>query len=196
MFCIPHFVFNCCTFRWVEGKGTRQSTSILFVLVMYLFHYLCITYLYQGNVFVVVFQMWCRAYAPHGFSEAVTTNNGVEALNKSPKSFYLTFSGTRRFSSMLETIVCEFVPEQLLSYSRLHFIYSSKCKTYNPAVPAFLKDRPRSLVIHCLNSTKAASSYSKEIIEVLGKESFKVKRETTSAWYNVEFCNSEKYLSC
>ncbi len=124
MYCIPHFVFNCCTFRWVEGKGTRQSTSILFVLVMYLFHYLCRTYLYQGNVFVVVFQMWCRAYAPHGFSVAVTTNNGVEVLNKSPKSFYLTFSGTRSFSSMLETLVCEFISEQLLSYSRLHFIYA------------------------------------------------------------------------
>ncbi len=150
--------------------------------VIYLFHSFCRTYLYQGNVFLVVFQRWCRAYAPHGFSVAVTTNNGVEALNKSLKSFYLKFSGTGSLSSMLETLVCEFVPEQLLSYSRLNFIYSSECKTYNPAVPAFLKDRPRSFVKHCLNSIKAASSYSKEHIEVLGKESFKVKSETTSAW--------------
>ncbi len=127
---------------------------------------------------------------------AVTTNNGVEALNKSLKSFYLKFSGTGSLSSMLETLVCEFVPEQLLSYSRLNFIYSSECKTYNPAVPAFLKDRPRSFVKHCLNSIKAASSYSKEHIEVLGKESFKVKSETTSAWYKVELGNSEKYPSC
>ncbi|XP_058627610.1 uncharacterized protein LOC131537920 [Onychostoma macrolepis] len=154
------------------------------------------TYLYQGNVFVVGFQRWCRAYAPHGFSVAVTTNNGVEALNKSLKSFYLKFSATGSLSSMLETLVCEFVPEQLLSYSRLNFIYSSECKTYNPAVPAFLKDRPRSFVKHCLNSIKAASSYSKEHIEVLGKESFKVKSETTSAWYKVELGNSEKYPSC
>ncbi|XP_048020440.1 uncharacterized protein LOC125251463 [Megalobrama amblycephala] len=139
---------------------------------------------------------WCRAYAPHGFSVAVTTNNGVEALNKSLKSFYLKFSGTGSLSSLLETLVCEFVPEQLLSYSRLNFIYSSECKTYNPAVPAFLKDRPRSFVKHCLNSIKAASSYSKEHVEVLGKESFKVKSETTSAWYKVELGDSEKYPSC
>ncbi len=116
---------NCSiVVRQVKGERTRQSTSILFVLVIYLFHSLCRTYLYQGNVFVVVFQLWCRAYAPHGFSVAVTTNNGVEALNKSQKSFYLKLSGTRSFSSMLETLVCEFVPEQLLSYSRLHFIYA------------------------------------------------------------------------
>ncbi|KAK9969753.1 hypothetical protein ABG768_027902 [Culter alburnus] len=113
----------------------------------------------------------------------VQEDNGVEALNKSVKSFYLKFSGTGSLSSLLETLVCEFVPEQLLSYSRLNFIYSSECKTYNPAVPAFLKDRPRSFVKHCLNSIKAASSYSKEHIEVLGKESFKVKSETTSAWH-------------
>ncbi len=130
----------------LEGKGTRQSTSILFVLVMYLFHYLCIPTCIKGNVFVVVFQMWCRAYAPHGFSEAVTppTMELRRSINHRRASTS-HFSGTRRFSSMLETIVCEFVPEQLLSYSRLHFIYSSKCKTYNPAVSAFLKDRPRSL---------------------------------------------------
>ncbi|XP_048017277.1 uncharacterized protein LOC125249118 isoform X1 [Megalobrama amblycephala] len=139
---------------------------------------------------------WCRAYAPHGFSVAVTTNNGVEALNKSLKSFYLKFSCTGSLSSLLETLVCEFVPEQLLSYSRLNFIYSSECKTYNPAVPAFLKDRPRSFVKHCLNSIEAASSYSKEHVEVLGKESFKVKSETTSAWYKVELGDSEKYPSC
>ncbi len=102
--------------------------------------------------------------ALHGFSMAVTTSNGVEALNKSLKSFYLKFSGTGSLSSMLETLVCEFVPEQLLSYNRLNFIYSSECKTYNLAVPAFLKDRPRprSFVKRCLNSIKAASSYSKE----------------------------------
>ncbi|KAI2642463.1 Pyruvate dehydrogenase E1 component subunit beta, mitochondrial [Labeo rohita] len=98
------------------------------------------TYLYQGNVFVVVFQRWYRAYAPHGFSVAVTTNNGVEALNKSLKSFYLKFSTTGSLSSLLEMLVCEFVPEQLLSYGRLNFIYSSEYKTYKPAVPAFLKE--------------------------------------------------------
>ncbi|KAF4115100.1 hypothetical protein G5714_002589 [Onychostoma macrolepis] len=138
---------------------------------------------YVDRRWLCVRERWCRAYAPHGFSVAVTTNNGVEALNKSLKSFYLKFSATGSLSSMLETLVCEFVPEQLLSYSRLNFIYSSECKTYNPAVPAFLKDRPRSFVKHCLNSIKAASSYSKEHIEVLGKESFKVKSETTSAWH-------------
>ncbi|RXN13935.1 calcium-responsive transcription factor-like protein [Labeo rohita] len=83
---------------------------------------------------------WYRAYAPHGFSVAVTTNNGVEALNKSLKSFYLKFSTTGSLSSLLEMLVCEFVPEQLLSYGRLNFIYSSECKTYKPAVPAFLKE--------------------------------------------------------
>lgn len=128
MFCVPHFMFNSCTFRQVEGKRTGRHLE----------------------------------HAPHGFSVAVTTNNGVEALNKSLKSFYLKFSGTGSLPSLLEILVCEFVPEQLLSYSRLNFIYSGECKTYNPAVPAFLKDRPRSFVKHCLNSIKAASSYSKK----------------------------------
>jgi len=127
---------------------------------------------------------------------AVTTNNGVEALNKSLKSFYLEFSGTGSLTSLIETIICDFIPEQLLSYSRLNFIYSSECKTYNPDVPTFLKDRPRSFVKHCLNSIQAASIYSKEHVEVLGKESFKVKSGTTSAWYRVELGDSERYPSC
>ncbi|XP_055073934.2 uncharacterized protein [Misgurnus anguillicaudatus] len=151
---------------------------------------------YVDRRWLCVRERWCRAYAPHGFSVAVTTNNGVEALNKSLKSFYLKFSGTGSLSSLLETLICEFVPEQLLSYSRLNFIYSSECKTYNPAVPAFLKDRPRNFVKHCLNSIKAASSYSKEHVKVLGKESFHVKSETTSTWYKVELGDSEKYPSC
>ncbi len=29
MFCIPHFMFNCCTFRRVEGKRTRQAFRAL-----------------------------------------------------------------------------------------------------------------------------------------------------------------------
>ncbi|CAM4606410.1 unnamed protein product [Leuciscus chuanchicus] len=139
---------------------------------------------------------WCRAFVPQGFSVAVTTNNGVEALNKSLKSFYLKFSGTGSLTSLLETMICDFIPEQLLSYRRLNFIYSSECKTYNPDVPTFLRDRPRSFVKHCLNSIQAASIYTKEHVEVLGKESFKVKSETTSAWFRVELGDSERYTSC
>ncbi len=127
MFCIPHFVFNCCTFRWVEGKGTRQSTSILFVLVMYLFHYLC-----KPTCIKVMFLL---LYSRCG----VGPMHHMDSLRQSPPTMELRRSINHRrastshflarsFSSMLETIVCEFVPEQLLSYSRLHFIYSSKAR--------------------------------------------------------------------
>ncbi|KAL1006939.1 hypothetical protein UPYG_G00079280 [Umbra pygmaea] len=36
----------------------------------------------------------------------------------------------------------------------------------------------------------------KKHVEVLGKESFRVKSETTSAWYRVELGDSERYPSC
>ncbi|KAL1268583.1 hypothetical protein QQF64_033946, partial [Cirrhinus molitorella] len=60
---------------------------------------------YVDRRWLCVRERWCRAYAPHGFSVAVTTNNGVEALNKSLKSFYLKFSSTGSLSSLLETLV-------------------------------------------------------------------------------------------
>lgn len=110
------------------------------------------------------FQRWCKGFSPHGFNVSVTTNNGTEAMNNSLKSFYLKISGTKTVSSLVEIIVTEFIPEQLLSYAKLNYMYSSEHKVYSANVPlgpsknlcATLPEKPRgSLLLYLPTSSRA-----------------------------------------
>ncbi|PIK46563.1 hypothetical protein BSL78_16572 [Apostichopus japonicus] len=117
------------------------------------------------DVFPEGSQRWCRAYALPGFNVSVTTNNGVEALNRTLKQFYLKLTTTNTVSSLAETLVLDFIPDQLMSYTRKNYAFSSQYKAYNPQVPAFLHDRPRAFVKHCLTKISAAAHYKSKDVQ-------------------------------
>lgn len=142
------------------------------------------------------FQRWCRGFSPHGFNVSVTTNNGTEAMNNSLKSFYLKISGTKTVSSLVEIIVTEFIPEQLLSYAKLNYMYSSEHKVYSANVPEFLWDRPRTFVQHCLKNLEAACCYTSQQVQEQSKGLYKVQSEQSCEWYSVDLGDKDRFPSC
>ncbi|XP_049320443.1 uncharacterized protein LOC125781182 [Astyanax mexicanus] len=117
-------------------------------------------------------------------------------MNNSLKSFYLKLSNTGTVSSLAETVVCDFVPEHLLSYAKLNYSYTSDYKAYSSYVPDFLRNRPKDFVKHCLKAIEAASWYGKEQIRNLGKGCFQIKSEQSAQWYCVDLGDDQRFPSC
>lgn len=165
----------------IDSKGRSESFFFFLLCVKLLFSY---------------FQRWCKGFSPHGFNVSVTTNNGTEAMNNSLKSFYLKISGTKTVSSLVEIIVTEFIPEQLLSYAKLNYMYSSEHKVYSANVPEFLWDRPRTFVQHCLKNLEAACCYTSQQVQEQSKGLYKVQSEQSCEWYSVDLRDKDRFPSC
>ncbi|XP_071851731.1 uncharacterized protein [Apostichopus japonicus] len=170
-------------------------------------HILRSSKLYSSNIRVKTYtetrwlgicQRWCRAYALPGFNVSVTTNNGVEALNRTLKQFYLKLTTTNTVSSLAETLVLDFIPDQLMSYTRKNYAFSSQYKAYNPQVPAFLHDRPRAFVKHCMTKISAATHYKSKDVQKVGENIFQVKSENSlqNTWYEVFLGDSKSFPKC
>ncbi|XP_071840285.1 uncharacterized protein [Apostichopus japonicus] len=168
-------------------------------------HILRSSKLYSSNIRVKTYtetrwlgicQRWCRAYALPGFNVSVTTNNGVEALNRTLKQFYLKLTTTNTVSSLAETLVLDFIPDQLMSYTRKNYAFSSQYKAYNPQVPAFLHDRPRAFVKHCMTKISAATHYKSKDVQKVGENIFQVKSENSLQWYEVFLGDSKSFPKC
>lgn len=117
-------------------------------------------------------------------------------MNNSLKSFYLKISGTKTVSSLVEMIITEFIPEQLLSYAKLNYTYSSEHKLYSADVPEFLWDRPRTFVQHCLKSIEAAAHYTSQNVQEQSKGVYKVQSEQSCDWYSVDLGDKDRFPSC
>lgn len=144
-----------------------------------------------------VLQRWCVSYFKPGFHIGVTTNNGVEALNNSLKQFYLKLTGSGTLASLVDTLVHEFVPDHIMTYTRLNYMYSSQYKRYNEEVPAYLHNMPRTVVKHCLLKIAASSAFQKEDIEILSGGLFSVKSETSPTLrYAVDLGALDRSPSC
>ncbi|CAM4428082.1 unnamed protein product [Leuciscus chuanchicus] len=111
-------------------------------------------------------------------------------MNNSLKTFYLKISGTKTVSSLVE-----FIPEQLLSYAKLNYMYSSEHKVYSANVPEFLWDRPRTFVQHCLKNLEAACCYTSQQVQEQSKGLYKVQSEQSCEWYSVDLGDKDRFPS-
>ncbi|ROI80152.1 hypothetical protein DPX16_23728 [Anabarilius grahami] len=93
-------------------------------------------------------------------------------------------------------IVTEFIPEQLLSYVKLNYMYSSQHRVYSADVPEFLWDRPRSFVQHCLKNLEAACYCTSQQVQEQSKGLYKVQREQSCEWYSVDLGDKDRFPSC
>ncbi|XP_071821469.1 uncharacterized protein [Apostichopus japonicus] len=166
-----------------------EHTTLIFLNTL-------IFYIYKYFLLIILLQRWCRAYGPEDFCIAVNTNNGVEALNNALKSFYLSLSCTGTISSLVELLVTEFVPEQVLSYTQKNYSCSSQYKAYSKEIPDYLHNRPRNFVTTCLKRILAAFHYTKADIKEISSSKFLVKSETTSQEYVIDLGDNDRYPSC
>ena len=110
-----------------------------------------------NDVYHYVLQRWSRAYCDDTYHAAIDTNNGPEAQNKFLKYSYMP----KQKSMTLSGIACLLV-EQFLPDAHRNYVLANVKVTewYQCFVPEFLRDRPRSVILHCLDRQTKARKYS------------------------------------
>ena len=88
---------------------------------------------------------------------------------------------------MVTTIVETFLPALRQKYLFANFEQSSFNWTYKNHIPVYLHNRPRNVILHCLDRKASSSKYSTEDVEDIGGNSgvFSIKSGKNS--YTVDF---------
>ncbi|XP_056001914.1 uncharacterized protein LOC125662462 isoform X1 [Ostrea edulis] len=142
-------------------------------------------------------ERWCRAFASEGFHVGVTTNNGVEALNNSLKNFYARLTSSGTLTSLIEIIVKDFIPDLIRTYLQLNYQYTNQYRKYNDCVPAFLQNKPRSVVKHYLVRSAFAGEYSSDDLKNIGENMYEVKSQSSDTGvYKVHLGTDETATRC
>ncbi|KAL5009705.1 hypothetical protein ScPMuIL_012010 [Solemya velum] len=82
----------------------------------------------------------------------ISTTNGIETQYKTLKHFYLKEFGIgKSLANVLEVLLDKFFPDSQLSYRRENIKSFEESRNYSPEVPAFLRNRPRKFMRHCLD---------------------------------------------
>lgn len=127
----------------------------------------------------------------------MTTNNGVEALNNSLKNFYARLTSSGTLTSLIEIIVKDFIPDLIRTYLQLNYQYTNQYRKYNDCVPAFLQNKPRSVVKHCLVRYASAGEYSSDDLKNIGENMYEVKSQSSDTGvYKVHLGTDETATRC
>lgn len=80
-------------------------------------------------------------------------------------------------SSLVTLLVESFLPEAHQKYLFLNYSQSSQYRTYKSFVPEYLKGRPHSVILHCLNRKGKALKYSSDDVKLVDEQAgiFEVK---------------------
>ena len=99
------------------------------------------------------------------------TNNGLEAQNKLLKYTFLPRGKQKVTLSNIITILIEqYLPTCKQKYLFQNYKQSSQYRSYKKCVPAYLHDRPRGVVLHCLDRKTKSLKYSPEAVSDVDKE--------------------------
>lgn len=104
-------------------------------------------------------QRWARAFREESYHAACETNNGTEAQNKLLKYSYLPKKKAMTVSGLVRVLVESFLPDMHQKYVIQNLKASEWYRQYKSFVPDFLRGRPRSLIIHCLERQARAKKY-------------------------------------
>lgn len=115
------------------------------------------------------------------------TNNGTESLNKALKYTYLPRRKQLNLSGVVTNIVETFLPALRQKYLFANFEQSSSNRAYNNHIPVYLHNRPRKVILHCLDRKASSSKYSTGDVQDIDSSSgvFRIKSGDNS--YTVDF---------
>ena len=91
-------------------------------------------------------------------------------VNKVLKYNYLPRKKNLTLSSMCTILIESFLPDAHQKYVCLNYMQSSQYRSYKSHVPDYLRDRPRSTILHCLERKSKALKYGKEDVETLNND--------------------------
>ncbi|XP_038049691.1 uncharacterized protein LOC119723202 [Patiria miniata] len=133
---------------------------------------------YVNSKWLTIPERWCQSFFETGFHVQVTTNNGVESLNHSLKSFHLQLRSLGSLSSMLEVLTQDFVSAQMQRYARENWRQSTFNKSYSMKVPDFLHNRPKHVIKHMMSRLENSKVYKKDDVAMTAPRCFKVRSES------------------
>ncbi|KAK5906491.1 hypothetical protein CgunFtcFv8_002352, partial [Champsocephalus gunnari] len=109
---------------------------------------------------------------------AISTNKGVERQNETLKYSHLEGYKNCSLSEMLTVLVTDFLPRTYRKYIGLNVKYSSVYRRYNENMPAFLKDRPRSVADHVMSRLTEAQCIEANDVVAKGNGMVHVKSQS------------------
>ena len=151
------------------------------------------------DVSVYLLQKWARAFRDREYHAVVDTNNGAEALNKSLKYSYLPKRRSMTLSAVAILLVEDFLPECRKTYLFNNYKQSNEYRTYKDIVPDYLQDRPRNVILHCLDRQATSMKFEEEDIEDvnLNNGEFKTIRNSRKERnVNFGYCSPNSMPSC
>ena len=113
-----------------------------------------------NDVYHYVLQRWSRAYRDDTYHAAIDTNNGTEAQNKLLKYSYMPKQKSMTLSGIACLLVEQFLPDAHRNYVLANVKVTEWYRCYKSFVPEFLRGRPRSVILHCLDRQTKAKKYS------------------------------------
>ena len=138
-------------------------------------------------------QRWACAYRDNEFHAAVDTNNGTEAQNKVLKYKYMPKQRASTLSALVSLLVERFLPEAQQSYVLPNLKTAEWYRRYNDFVPRFLRGRPRSVILHCIDRQSRSNKYHDEDLIDGEKEGAFIIQRKDGAQYMVDFGRNSQY---
>ena len=175
----------------VQGWLTNTWLSIPQVSIVYVLlqHTVRVTQYRMLYLHFFTTQRWARAFRDSKFHECINTNNGTEALNKALKYSYMPRSKhSMNLSSIVSLLVENFLPALRQKYLFSNFEQSNFNRKYKDCVPPYLQDRPREVILHCLDRKASSVHFTSNDINVVDNENgvFEVSN-TNGHSYTVKF---------
>lgn len=136
-------------------------------------------------------QRWSCAYRDDTYHAAIDTNNGTEAQNKLLKYSYMPKQKSMTLSGIACLLVDRFLPDAHHNYVLANVKVTEWYRRYKIFVREFLRGRPRSVILHCLDrQTKARKYDMKDVTPTTSKGVFEVNKINGSK-HMVDFgCNA------
>jgi hypothetical protein len=94
-------------------------------------------------------KLWVRTHR-EGFHGNIDTNNGVERQNRTFKEKYLVNLADKSLSSMIQSLIKNFIPDQHMKYLDAQYMMTSDFREYHANIPKYLHGLPERVIRHCL----------------------------------------------
>jgi hypothetical protein len=137
---------------------------------------------------------WVKAYRDQEFHALVDTNNGTEAQNRVLKHTYLKYRRDKTLTSLVEVMFYEWFPAFENSYVSNNVRVDSTCKRYNRAVPSYLRDLPRPVVVHVMERLLNSLEFGPEDVTAFAEGQLRVGTKTVDL--RKPSCTGAQGLAC
>ncbi|XP_049796586.1 uncharacterized protein LOC126213055 isoform X2 [Schistocerca nitens] len=107
---------------------------------------------YFQQQWLTVCERWVKAYEDKGRFATIDTTNGVEAMNKIVKHFFLKHNSDRTLTGVTKVIINQFLPNLIRKYC----LQNSAIKAYNKDVPLFLHKKTNKFAKHVMQRYASA----------------------------------------